>query len=79
MTVHTWQREIYNVCKFCKHLTDRKISRNRYFCDKNQCHIYHVQVNRCSKTKALRIQAKEVSEKALDEAFRALTKRGNND
>jgi hypothetical protein len=73
ITINTWQNQILKVCKYCKHFTDRKKSRYRYFCDKNGCHIYHVEINSCSKTKFIRKKAAEISKNALGDAFQALT------
>jgi len=73
MTVKTWRKEILKVCKYCKHLFDRKISRNRYFCYKYECHVYDA--HGCGKTKSIREEAAAISKKAYEEAFNNLTKR----
>ena len=71
MTINTWRNEILKVCKYCKQFTDNGKSRNRYQCGKYGCHIYDA--HKCGKTPSLRKQASEISKKALDDAFFALT------
>ena len=40
MTVNTWRNEILNICKYCRHFTNNRKSRNRYWCWRFSCSVY---------------------------------------
>jgi len=71
MTIKTWRNDFLKVCKNCNHFIDRGGGRFRYRCGKYICSIY--KAYKCKKLAAVMEQAAEISNKALDEAFRALT------
>ena len=73
MTINTWRNEILNVCKYCKHLTDVRKSRNRYRCGKYECHVYDA--HKCRKTYSIRVQAEQLSKVELEKSFFLLTRK----
>jgi len=71
MTINTWRNNILNICKYCKHFTDRGKNRHRYQCFRFGCSVY--EAHKCRKTYSVRKQASEMSKKLLNEAYFALT------
>ena len=71
MTVNTWRKGILNVCKYCEHYVDRGKNRYRHQCLRFGCSVY--EAHKCAKTFSIRKQASEISKKAVEEAYLALT------
>jgi hypothetical protein len=71
MTVNNWRKYFLSCCCLCKHFKDSGYGRFRYKCGKFGCSIYRAVG--CNRLEPFAVEAKKVSDAAVQEAFKALT------